>query len=1036
MVLRKHQKIGKYFIYKDKQFRWVNPDKLSLVCNRTEPPLPLSILSTYTPGQDLRKIYKTYMHVCEISFPSLSKDLKDFCKRVRCKICDYILDVLDYKQCENCQNCYHCQCLEPVACKNSLRDVWRCPDCPRCENCLGSSDKLLKCVDCNNSFHERCVDPNFLPTPCKMWKCELCAQCVHCKIRATDENVKWNENITKCTSCDSKWKKNEYCSICEKFWFSKKGRQSRTEQRLSQINDDPEMIECDKCKMWVHLICDTKMTHDLWALFTADKTKKYFCPRCLKENQNMEIVNLVTSLMELEKNNFFFCKIEDGHYKKVIKNPMCFETMIENAKEGVYHSQLPLVREHFILLCENAMNYLKANSDGYKAAKKLLEDGIALLDGKLLPSKRKKNSAGPGTKKVKIESDLEGFSMDLPTSLDKPEYYEFSMDLLSTLPKDPFLQPLNIVINKSDIQPFMGPKPMPSFYLSLLPISYSDPLLCLLEQCYICASFIQSLDYLVCNTCGRAFHTYCISSLPVNIMLWQCKDCKVCEICHSTQYALSLLFCKKCEKGFDIPCLWPNIKSGLYLKDWICDNCFDCERCHSKTYHPPTFSPSREDFFSDFSLCYNCKWVVINKEYCQECGKDWASPYEPDQIISNKVLCKSCESFFHSECVNDSKGICNKCNNNSAIYADIEQVAIEKVNSLMSIMTQASLYQLLAKHCIQNRYELDNDLAHLLANFFLVDNQEFLTHNKDIKEFFAMRGVEIAKKSTKRKAGYKNSRIPKIDGLSVSDLPSCISPLVRVHRPKDPLPIWSVEWDTSALVLSLDKFLSPLDSIELVELPFVPSSSQSIVSFIPYFIFDFDMVTEFMEIKKDPELSQSGRCDWLRNTTKEISPIVDETLYEDKSDLFKLVDAFSDVLVKEYTHEQVISQYVHSELPAVLAFINQFELWLGKRMVELTQHILNTQSVPLPIENSSYVLLQICGNNLNVENDLTGTLQCTLCKEFGEKTISGRLLPCEDNLWVHVNCAFWSSESKVDDSGNLPNFHMSISKAKRTVTFT
>lgn len=1032
LILRKHEITGKYFVYKEKQFRWINPDKFTLYCNKAEPPIPLNILAKYNIGQDLRKQYKTYFHTCELTLPNILEDSKDFCKQTRCKICDYILDVLPYKHCESCENCFHCQCLEQVSCKNGIRDTWRCPDCPRCENCLGVNEKLLRCIDCNNCYHERCVDPNILPTPGKIWRCDLCAQCVHCKIRATDSNVKWNETITKCTSCDAKWKKNEYCSICEKFWFSKKGRQSRTEQRLSQ-NDDPEMIECDKCKMWVHLICDTSMTTDLWSVFTADKNKKYYCPKCLKETQNMEMVSLVNSLMELEKNDYFKSKIEDPFYKKVIKNPMFFETMIENAKDGMYHNASQLLREHFILLCENAMNFLKANTDGYRAAKKLLEDGIFYLDHKILPVKRKKSNLPAANKKVKQDCDLEGFSMDLPTALDKPEYYEFSIDLLSSLPKDAYSQPLNIIINKSDIQPYMMPKPLLSFYPGLFPINYSDPLLCILEQCYICASFIQSLDYVVCQTCGRAFHTFCISTQPSNILSWQCKDCKVCEICHSTQDALNLLYCKKCEKGFDVLCLWPSIKSGLFLKDWICDNCFECSRCHAQTYHIPSFSPSREDFFSDFSLCYKCKWVVINKEYCQECGKDWRSPYDSEPESYNKVLCRSCEYFFHIDCISDSKGICHKCNTNSSFYAEIEQSAVEKVQNFMSIVAQTSVYQILAKHCIQDRYGLDSELANILANFFLLDNCEFMVNNKDIKEFFASRGVEIFKKNTKKKPGYKNSRVNKVEGLRASDIPSITCPIVRMHRPKFPLHIWNIEWDTSALILSLKSILTPLDSIELVENPYIVSENSAIISFIPKFIFDFDLISEYMELKKDSEHNIISRYEWLRVNIKEISPIIDETLYEEKNDCFKLVDPSQDVLVKEYTHEQIIVKYVNSELPATIAFINQFELWLGKRMLDITQHLLNSQKGFCASESLDN--LQVMINNDNVDNDLTGSLICILCKETGEKVISGRLLPCEENSWVHVNCAYWSSETKIDDHGHLHNFHLAVSKGKKTVRF-
>jgi Bromodomain len=1035
LLLRKHETTGKYFVYKDKQFRWINSDKSTFYCNLTEPPIPMNILSKFTPGPNLRKLYKKYFTSCEVSFPKVAQDEKQFRKEKRCKICEYILDTLDYKQCEYCEHCYHTQCLDPIACKPGFRNLWRCPDCPRCENCLGIYDKLLKCIECNNYFHEKCVDINLLPTPGKIWKCELCAQCIHCKIRPTEASVKWNETINKCNSCDMKWKKNEYCCICEKFWFSKKGRQSRTEQRLSQ-NDDPEMIECDKCKMWVHLACETSMTPDMWSQFTADKNMKYYCPRCYKEKENNEMLQIVNQLIDLEKNEYFIKKIEEPYYYKVIKNPMFFETMIENAKDGVYFKNSQLLKDHFTLLCENAMHFLKANTEGFKAAKKLLEDGFNLLDTKFLPTKRKKISVPTPQKKHKLEQDLENFSLDLPTSLDVPEFYDFSMDLVLSLPVVTFYPSLTIIINKSDIQPYMGPKPLLSFYPLPSPISYSDPSLSFEELCYICSSFIRPEEVLICNICSRAFHDFCISSGPISsVSNWRCKDCRVCEICNSTQDALNILYCKKCEKGYDVQCLWPNVKGGLYLKDWVCDKCFNCQRCNTCFYHVPGYSPNREDFFSDFSLCFKCKWVVVNKDYCPECSKDWSSPYE-ESSSQEKILCKSCEFYFHLDCVHDWKGVCGKCYTNSLEYSQIEQGTLEKVQTFLNITAQTSVYQILAKHCIQHRYKIDPELSTLLANFFLTDNFEFMTSNSDIKNFFASRGVEIVKKTTARNSRYGNSRIGKTEGLRVSDIPSVRIPAVKIHRVEHLMNIWSVEWDTSFLIRCLKKILTPLDNIEIVEVFLLPKPSQNAnVSVAPVFLWDFDEINSYMDIPKDPDSELYQRCEWTITSNKEISPIVDETLYEEKSDGLRPGDISQDVFINEYTHEQVISSYVKQELPAAVSFINKFEIWLKDHLIDVTQHLLNNNKSLQLAEQKPVKLIKIEKINEKIENDPVFNLQCCLCKDTGEKTISGRLLPCEDSCWVHVNCAYWSFEVKLDEHGNLFNLHLAISRGKKTVTF-
>jgi len=40
---------------------------------------------------------------------------------------------------------------------------------------------------------------------------------------------------------------------------------------------------------------------------------------------------------------------------------------------------------------------------------------------------------------------------------------------------------------------------------------------------------------------------------------------------------------------------------------------------------------------------------------------------------------------------------------------------------------------------------------------------------------------------------------------------------------------------------------------------------------------------------------------------------------------------------------------------------------------------------------------------------------CYLCSIVGNRSLSGHLLYCDSERWVHANCAVWSDEVKVVD---------------------
>lgn len=279
---------------------------------------------------------------------------------------------------------------------------------------------------------------------------------------------------------------------------------------------------------------------------------RYYCPRCKEDSLNAEMMEIITDLMSLEKNDFFEKRIDDPYYNKVIKNQMCFEIMRENCEKGMYANDIALLRQHFKLICENAMCFNKANTFGYQAAEHLLHDGLDYLDSKL-PLKRaalNELEARSVSKRQKCNENGDSKPTEQP---------DISVEMTPEV--------LNIVINKRDIQPYLAHPPMLSFYPTPTAVIYIDPMLNFEELCYLCGSFIRKEQVWACQICSRAFHSFCLDSHAAGRDSWKCKDCRVCEICHNTQDALNMIYCKNCENAFDVSCLWPKIKGLIQLKN-------------------------------------------------------------------------------------------------------------------------------------------------------------------------------------------------------------------------------------------------------------------------------------------------------------------------------------------------------------------------------------------------------------------------------------------------------------------------------------
>lgn len=260
-------------------------------------------------------------------------------------------------------------------------------------------------------------------------------------------------------------------------------------------------------------------------------------------------------------------------------------------------------------------------------------------------------------------------------------------------------------------------------------------------------------------------------------------------------------------------------------------------------------------------------------------------------------------------------------------YAQAEQATLEKVQILMSLISQTNVYKSIAKDCIEKRFNLDPNFAKILANMFLVDNADFMANSKEMKELFMGRGVDIVKTSCHRKSDYRLTTLPTVDGLRRSDIPFIKTPLVKIHRPREILPVWSVEWDTSNLIGSIDQIYSPLMNIEIVEILLAPRPSiGSLFMHYPIFIWDFEKITHFMPLPRDSDQFLYERCEWtvLDASNSIIQSSITGSSSEDH-DSFKPHEINQEVLSNELNSEELAHLYINQELPAAIAFAKKFE---------------------------------------------------------------------------------------------------------------
>ena len=72
--------------------------------------------------------------------------------------------------------------------------------------------------------------------------------------------------------------------------------------------------------------------------------------------------------------------------------------------------------------------------------------------------------------------------------------------------------------------------------------------------------------------------------------------------------------------------------------------------------------------------------------------------------------------------------------------------------------------------------------------------------------------------------------------------------------------------------------------------------------------------------------------------------------------------------------------------------------------------------------DSSQESLVSCMEDISITNPQS-SLVCLLCKQKGEWTVTGRLIPYKYNMYVHISCALWTNEVFEVEEERLINFY-------------
>jgi hypothetical protein len=158
--------------------------------------------------------------------------------------------------CVDCGEAYHSFCANaPI---HSMRACavagWRCPNCKICEvtgDVPYDENCMLFCDMCDRGFSLDSLDPPLREPPTGLWVCGQCVDCKECGNTSEKDGISlryWSLDPEKCFRCGgcedpvNGIQTELKCKVCAGF----------------VREDDSDIIECQTCKVRVHVSCDER----------------------------------------------------------------------------------------------------------------------------------------------------------------------------------------------------------------------------------------------------------------------------------------------------------------------------------------------------------------------------------------------------------------------------------------------------------------------------------------------------------------------------------------------------------------------------------------------------------------------------------------------------------------------------------------------------------------------------------------------------------------------------------------------------------
>ncbi|XP_009866385.1 PREDICTED: histone-lysine N-methyltransferase 2C-like, partial [Apaloderma vittatum] len=125
-----------------------------------------------------------------------------------------------------------------------------------------------------------------------------------------------------------------------------------------------------------------------------------------------------------------------------------------------------------------------------------------------------------------------------------------------------------------------------------------------------------------------------IQVTPLKRAGWQCPDCKVCQNCKHSGEDNKMLVCDTCDKGYHTFCLQP-VMDAVPTNGWKCKNCRVCAECGTRTSC---------QWHHNCLVCDSCYQQQDNLS-CPFCEKLCLQDFQKDMLH-----CHMCKRWIHIEC--------------------------------------------------------------------------------------------------------------------------------------------------------------------------------------------------------------------------------------------------------------------------------------------------------------------------------------------------------------------------------------------------